>query len=95
MSFQTIRKFSVKKICEIFKNDETFNYYFSDFCDNQKPEKKYLLALLGKLKSDYAKLMIKESHKNRKKRNAVEKCEVVLITRQLLSETKSAYFRYS
>ena len=95
MSFQTIRKFSVKKICEKFKNDETFNYYFSDFSDNQKPEKEYLLALLGKLKSNSVKLMIKEFHKNREKEDAIEKGEVIQITRQLLSETKSAHFRYS
>ena len=50
------------------KNDETFNCYFPDFSDNQKPENKYLLALLGTLKSGYAKLMIKESHKIEKKR---------------------------
>ena len=70
-------RFSVKKIWEKFKNDETFNCYFPDFSDNQKPEKKYLLTLLGTLKSDYAKLMIKESHKNREKENAVEKGEVI------------------
>ena len=70
-------KFSVMKICEKLKNDETFNYYFSDFNDNQKPEKKYLLALLGMLKSDYVKLMIKESHKNREKEDAIEKGEVI------------------
>ena len=39
--------------------------------------------------------MIKEFHKNREKEDAIEKGEVIQITRQLLSETKSAHFRYS
>ena len=46
---------------------------FSWLCENQKPEKKFLLAFLGTLEPEYAKLMIQESHKNRLKEDDIKK----------------------
>ena len=80
----------IKLICDFVKDTEDLVYYFPNYEEGSLPERSFLWGILGTLKRDKWKALLKEARNRRGKKEVENKDELIEIDPQIFDKLMSA-----